>query len=362
MNDDELIGPADEPDAPDGDVLFADLGHFQTGVIPVDAVLRQGKAIRKRRRVLGGGILAAAAVLTIAVPVALAGGSGEDLSAASGPRIVVNRPDLKAADRILLSGTFYGKRWSLTVRPGCDFGSDGECSSMVSSSDPVSTPVDLLVDDVKDPGMDNYFYVLRYSPETDFTVVTLSTGDQVTVPGVDVDSTHRTAWFPAPRSTPITKIVAYRKDGTQIGHTPDWGKDISDGDVLGTWYRPDGTTLHSVPNVVVARGTTGGVDWDIESTIGPSGLCFVYRIGSVPRTVYPAFGVKTYMNNVGKPGPKDGVVVGEVAPETTRVDVTFKDGTVQHLTPVRNDHVFVGTYVPDGATVVSVRPVTGTNG
>lgn len=333
--------------------IFADLGRFVTA-IPVEATMKQGRAIRRRRRVIGGGALAIAAALAIVAPVAWLGGSGQSVEAGSGPRTVVDRPVLESVDHILFSGTFSGKKWSLTVRPDCDPGTPGpdECMSMMTRSDPVATPVDLLVDDVQFRAGDNFFYALEYSPETDFAVVTLSTGDQVTVPGVDVDAAHRDAWFPAPRQTPITKIIAYRKDGTEIGHTPDWGKDVTDPDVIGTWYRPDGTTLLSAPDVKVADGTAGGVDWTIEATMGRSGRCFVYRIGSVPATLCPAFGARAY-----KAGPKDGVVLGEVAPETARVDVAFQDGTVQHLTPVRsNGHVYVGTYVPAGAVVVSVTP------
>ncbi|MBS2533536.1 hypothetical protein KGQ20_12210 [Catenulispora sp. NF23] len=367
MSEDELISLPGEPDEAE---LFTDLGRFQTGAIPVDAVLRQGKAIRRRRRVVGSGLLAVAAALTIAVPVGLAWGRGQEVSAASGPRIVVNRPTGSAHDGFLLSGLFNGKKWSLKLLPSCGFGQslpNGDCMGMVIGvgESPVTTPVDLYMDDVKGPGSDYYFYTLEYGPETAYAVVTLGTGDQVTVPGIDVDSTHRTAWFPAPPSTPISKIVAYRKDGTEIGQTPDWGKDISDGETLATWFRPDGTLLYPQPNVEVAKGPTGGVDWSIEVTLEKSGRCFLYRIGSVPTTVCPASGTPpmAYMNNIGKPGPKDGVVIGEAAGGVTRVDVTFKDGTVKRLNPVvSNGHAFVGTYVPAGATVVSITSVTGTNG
>jgi hypothetical protein len=42
--------------------------------------------------------------------------------------------------------------------------------------------------------------------------------------------------------------------------------------------------------------------------------------------------------------------------------VTFADGTVQHLIPVRaNGAAFVGAYFPPGGTVASARPVTGPN-
>ncbi|WP_194893942.1 hypothetical protein [Catenulispora pinisilvae] len=380
MSDDELISLPDEPDElekleeserledPEEDQLFTDLGRFQTGAIPVDAVLRQGKAIRRRRRVVGSGLVATAAALTIAVPVALAGGSGRAVSAASGPRIVVNQPVVSGSDGFQFSGMFDGKKWSLKLLPSCGFGQslpNGDCMAMMTGVPPVTTPVDLSVDDVKGPGSDYYFYALEYGPETAYAVVTLGTGEQVTVPGIDVDSTHRTAWFPAPPSTPISKIVAYRKDGTEIGQTPDWGKDIADPEILATWYRPDGTLMYPAPNVEVAKGTTGGVDWSIEVTLGKTGRCFLYRIGSVPTTVCPASGAapKVYMNNIGKPGPKDGVVIGEAAGGVTRVDVTYKDGTVKHITPVvSNGHAFVGTYVPAGATVVSITSVTGTNG
>lgn len=339
------------------DEMFADLGHF-TGAIPVEAVMRQGRAIRRRRRVFGGGTLAAAAALAIVAPVALVGGNGPDVEAASGARIVVNRPVLESTGDILLSGTYNDEPWSQTVGKGCVYGKlgrDADCLELTTGLAPTKTPVDLVMDDVKEPGSGHYFYALQYSPDTEFTVVTLGTGDEVMVPGIDV-SGQRIAWLPAPGQTPITKIVAYRKDGTEIGHTPYWGTDASDYDVMGDWYRPDGTTLASVPDVPVAKGTAGGVDWSITSVIGATGRCFVYRIGSVPTTVCPKIGAWVYRDNRSEPGAKDGVVLGELAPETSRVDVAFKDGTVQHLTPVRSGHVFVGAYLPDITTVVSVTP------
>ena len=95
MNEDELNGTADGTGA---DGMFADLGHFTTGAIPVDAVLKQGKAIRTRRRVVGGGVLAVAAALTVGVPVALAGG-GPEAAPTSGHAIAVQRPSPESDTR-----------------------------------------------------------------------------------------------------------------------------------------------------------------------------------------------------------------------------------------------------------------------
>ena len=365
MSDAEPAGLTGGADG-DGDGMFADIGHFETGAIPVDAVVKRGKAIRNRRRLVGGGALAAATALTIAVPVALAGGSGEGAKPTAGHAIVVERPYENAAQQIAFAGSIDGKAWSRTYVSHCSGKpplGGAECLVRVPGAD--KSPVEMVMQDEWHKKGD--FYSAQFGPDTDYVVITLDTGDQATVPGVAADDGYRVAYFELPRRSTIEKITAYGKDGREIAHT-------RPGTIMGVenvlrmalvWDRPDGGELDtSIPTVHVASGTTDGIAWNVDATEGVYDRCFMYKSGAdVDVSMCPDFGVRVYPNNVYKPGRKDAFVIGEVDPKTTRVDVIYKDGTVQHLIPTRSHgRAFVGTYVPDGATVASVAPVTGTNG
>lgn len=364
MNDAELADTIGAGDESEGEEMFADLGRFETGAIPVDAVVRQGKAIRTRRRVVGGGVLAVAAALTIAVPVALAGG-GPGVAPTSGHAIVVQRPTEDAAQKVTFTGSIDGKAWSQTFLSHCGKPQNdptAHCLNRMVAAD--KSPVENIVLD--DWRRDGDFYSAEFGPDTDYVVLTLTTGDQVTVPGVVTDDGRHMAYFELPRRTGVAQVYAYDRAGRQIAHTTPANAARAPHlyDLRG-WYRADGGKLDtSVPTVVVAKGQTGGVAWHIDVQIGVYDRCFSYTIATrATADMCPDFGARVYMDGEYNPGVKDGVVLGEVDPETTRVDVTFKDGTVQHLVPVRsNGHAFVGTYIPADAAPVYVKPVTGTNG
>jgi hypothetical protein len=187
-------------------------------------------------------------------------------------------------------------------------------------------------------------------------IITLDTGDRLTVPGVTTDDGYRVAYFELPLRATMKEIAAYGKDGREIAHSGTSTNWV-------TWSRPDGSDYDtSVPTVRIADGTANGSAWSVDVVEGVNDRCFTTMSSSGTTTMCPDFGGRYYPNYPHGGGSQDGFVLGEVDLKTTRVDVTYKDGTVQHLTPTRSHgHAFVGTYVPEGATVVSVTPVTGTN-
>jgi hypothetical protein len=112
--------------------------------------------------------------------------------------------------------------------------------------------------------------------------------------------------------------------------------------------------------VHVASGTSGGVPWSVDVAIGAYDRCFSSKVGTQNISECPDFGARVDTTHI--PGSPTTFVLGEVDAKTVRVDVVFKDGGVQQLTPVRsNGHSFVATYVPPDRTVASVTPVTGPN-
>jgi hypothetical protein len=213
---------------------------------------------------------------------------------------------------------------------------------------------------------DGDFYNAVFSPDTDYVLLKLDTGDQVVVPGVVTDDGVVQAYFQLPRRTVVAQVFAYDKNGKEIAHTPPVNASPKTHlYYLPTWIQAGGGTYDtSVPIVPVASGTSDGTPWLIKVTVGVYGSCFSSRAGTedywLQECPDPGVHVQTSAAHLGHPATT--FVFGEVDPKTTRVDVTYKDGTVQHLVPTRsNGHAFVGTYVPQSATVVSTKPVTGTN-
>lgn len=363
MNDEEQN---DLPGGIVGEEMFADLGHFPTGAIPVDAVLKQGRAIRTRRRVVGGGMLAAAAALTIGVPVAIAGGNG-DAAPAAGHAITVDRPTKNVAQDVTFTftGSLDGAKWSRTFFANCETSPHrpgAQCLSRMAGGD--KSPVAEIARDEWHKEGD--FYSAVFSPDTDYAVMKLNTGDQVVVPGLATDDGSGAAYFEVPRRTKVVQIFAYGKNGHEIAHTP-----LTDPSPathlydLRKWYQPSGGAYDtSVPTVRIASGTADGQPWSVDVIIGLYTPCFLAKATAADYTVQecPDPGVHVEKNDAHLGHPASTFVLGEVDLKTTGVDVVYEDGTVQHLTPVRsNGHAFVGTLVPQARTVVSVKPVTGTN-
>ena len=351
---------------PGGEEMFTDLGRFETGAIPVDAVVKRGKAIRTRRRTVAGGMLAVAAALAIGVPVAVAGGGSGAVAATSGHRILVNRAQESANHTVSFSGSIDGKAWTRTL-PSAQCGQRYQppgCLYRMAGAD--KRPVGELMKD--DTNKEGDFYLAQFGPETAYVVMTLNTGDRVTVPGVVLTDGYRAAYFELPRHAMPKKIVAYTENGQEIGYADNISSAPREWSPLSTWYRPDGGELDtSVPKSRVASGTSGGVSWSVDVTIGVYDRCYAAQFGInvIDDCTNPAVHVQSTLaeNTPAGPSPATTFVYGRVDAKTTRVDVTFKDGTVEHLTPVRtHGEAFVATYVPQGRTVASVTPVTGTNG
>jgi hypothetical protein len=366
VNDDLNDDLHDGTSGPDADAMFAGLGHFTTGAIPVDAVLKQGRSIRARRRLAGGGVLAAAAALTIGLPVAIAGGSGDrDAAPAAGHTITVERPTEDSAKRVHFAGSLDGKKWSRTYRSHCGTAAhetDTECLYRIAGGD--KSPVNALARDMDNK--DGDFYVATFSPGTDYVVMKLVTGDQVVVPGVATDDGLVAAYFQLPRRTTVAQVFGYDKDGHEVAHTPPAHPGPNNLYYFDKWYRPDGGVYDiSVPTVHVASGTADGQPWSIDVTLGVYSHCFATKATAADYAAQecPDPGVEVQKNDAHDGHPASAFVIGEVDPKTTRVDVAYKDGTVQHLIPVRsNGYAFVGTRVPQNVTVASITPVTGPNG
>jgi hypothetical protein len=88
--------------------LHAELGSVEISPAPIISLTRRGRAIRVRRRALvGGATLAAAAVL--AVPFITAPGPAPN-------PVKVNAPSPNAPGGVFASGTADGKPWQLAVR------------------------------------------------------------------------------------------------------------------------------------------------------------------------------------------------------------------------------------------------------
>lgn len=350
MND-AYRGPDTEGEPRDDDQgLFADLGHFETGAIPVDATVRQGRAIRTRRRVIGSGMLAIAAALSIGVPAAIAGGGGSGARATSvgrdglygasstGGRVAVN-PTPFTAGKGHFSGAVDGKKWSVDfdnkhcvdIMFACGFQDLLPWGKYATLAGDGSWGVDGQPDN----------YALFVKKDVARATITLQDGEVLRfepVPVVDVP----VALFALPHGVGISKIELFDVHGAEIAYSLPFNLQ---GTVLTTpahWYKPAEKPPTASGSVRLLRGDTG---LDGQETLtaftGPSGPCIVTQ---TKYEVEAACGELRVLNgslNVETPivtekdGTKHpyqgGTSMGLVAPAVARAQLDFSDGTTSPL-------------------------------
>lgn len=344
MNDDRF-----EPGAGDLDVaereMFADLGRFENGAIPVDAVVRQGRAIRTRRRVAGGGALAIAAVLSIGVPVAVAGGgSASDSAANGGPngvygatstggRVTVN-PTTLTDGRGRFSGTVDGKKWSVDfdnkncyyIQWTCGFTSLEPWDEYASLTFNSSWGLQGQPDD----------YTLFLNKNVARAAITLQDGEVLNLEAVPTAKVP-VAMFALPFGLGVGKIELFDTHGTELAYAMPFNIKGS-ASVAGHWYKPGESPAKDSGSVELTRGLSGpGEETVISAYAGPAGPCVVFqeggKAGDHPLPRCSETPVVTGTVSVGKVTVRGDAAYsqdfgyGIVAPSVERMELDFSDGT-----------------------------------
>jgi len=319
--------------------LFADLGRFETGAVPVDATVRQGRAIRRRRRTIGGGALAVATALSIGVPVAVAGGGGSGYAAGSGPdgvyaagatggRVTVN-PTTLTHGKGQFSGTVDGKRWSVGfdnkncyyIHWACGFDGQGP------EAEYATLALNASADD-----FDNYTLFLQKQVAT--VNLTLGDGEVLHFEAVPVAKTP-VVLFALPRGLALSKIEVFDARGAEIAFsTPFTAKGAPSAE--GRWYKPGEKPPPAAGPVELTRGEYGSQDVVITAYTGPSGPCIVSDLSATLNAdcthLTPITGSRrdssgVTSQQVSSAGKVMMVMSGLVGPQIARLQLDYADGT-----------------------------------
>lgn len=323
-----------------GEEMFEDLGRFETGAIPVDAVMKQGRAIRNRRRAFGGSALAVAAALSIGVPVALAGGSSSGYNAlsggsgvygatSSGGRVTLN-PVPFSKGKGQFSGAIDGKKWSVGFDNQNCYNILWACGS--DSPHPQDNYATLAVNATAGQPNDYTIFMQRNVARV---TVTLQNGETLRFEAVPVEKTP-VVLFALPPGLGVSKIDLFDARGAEIAYSYPFSAKGSFS-AAGIWYKPGEKPIKDAGSVEVFRGKFANGLAVFTAYVGPSGPCLVSDAAgnaSTDCTVAkrPVTGSSPEMNfsvqESGSPGGRvEFAASGVVGPTVSRMQIDYADGT-----------------------------------
>lgn len=338
--------------------MHRDLGRVQPGVVPLDALIGRGRAIKNRRRagVLAG--LAAAALLGVGGPVVL-GGGGSSAKPAAGPTAV------------LASGTADGKAWRYTAGDPeaastirCEgyvyayWGteSSGNClGSMPLTTDPVS---------LQGSGPAGAMYIARLRPDVDRITVTVSDGTVLT-PDTAVIFGRRYAFFVLPVEKGVARLDAVSGGGNLLAYTLPYHQTGSPVQIEG-WYAAGSQPTQAAVKQTLFSGTSSeNTPVTVDVDMGPFGVCYLLSptshsaggdIGPGPdcHALTPpavtALGLTEYQY-----GDRE-LVYAEVNNEVDHVELTLSDRSTRRLLPIKvGGHSFVVTFLDPRVTLAGAK-------
>jgi len=312
------------------------------GEPPVDAAMRRGKAIRRRRRVT-----AVASAVAVAVIAGVGYPAVTHWRAAQAPppvthirHVVVTDvpPGKGAAPGLVASGVIGKQSWQVLVgKPGglgmaqdqqCVYTKGGAFTTGATGSAITSTEQDC--GPVLAPGTDpvtftgvsagpNQAQIGAVAADVRYVVVQLGDGQQLNLIPVRLYGTRLVA-FAAPLATGVASVTAYLDSGQYLSAVP---ADLPGGlSVFGRWLRP----RQPVPpraTTMIASGTTDGRSWSVTAYVGPWGTCFSASAGeSACTAVVPM----TTTGVVGIAGSPPQFVYGSAAPSVSYLIVRLTDG------------------------------------
>jgi hypothetical protein len=324
---------------------------------PLAATIRQGRGIRRRRR-----ITAAAGIAVIVAGAAIIPAVLHSIGAPPPPAthrhrhytVTVNHLPPQARHGVIASGTQDGHRWQIVM-------SGSASNSTASGTGTASTSGLTPVGRGGQPQLEGTFggstpamLVGAFSPEVTSVRLVLTGGETLALTPVDW-SGH--PWIgvelpPGVRLAGGTEYAGSRELGYSVA-TPD-------GYGLDNWWRPgqDGPARYTK---LIATGRAGGRTWAMKAEIGPWGYCFVgsgtsaCMDGLDPIQLHPRTVVTTFVcgNSVLTSGGIDGGL-GAAAPQTRQVRVRLSGGGTEVYRTVDVDGTQMFTYVmPKG------QPITG---
>ncbi|HEV2374459.1 MAG TPA: hypothetical protein VGS19_20145 [Streptosporangiaceae bacterium] len=246
------------------------LDEFTPGPLPFETVVKRGKGMRVKRRLIA--VAAVTAVAALGVPfVVHQFGAGESAPVVSSHYYVTDNPPGPGSARgLIASGTLNGKHWQAVGQfapgMGCGFSfqtSQGSTcvQGQVGGGDPATvilTMGQVSVGSVR--GDVAYLHLL------------LTNGRTLTVHPVPVFGGRYARYFAfaVPTSAAVTKVVAYSSDQHELGYAIPF---TALGSVETVRWLHRGETVPPRATYRIGSGAVAGQGWAVDAYVGPWGVC-----------------------------------------------------------------------------------------
>jgi len=307
---------------------------------PFDAVIRQGRGIKRRRQATVAGGLAVIAAGAVLAPVLLHGQASRSGPVAPSPTrphysVRVSPPAPDAGTGVIASGSINGWHWQATLSGSGDnvAASVSGFARMggVSAAPPLAGQYGSFDGSSDDAG--HYAYVGPVAKAVRYFTVTLSNGQTLTLHPQPWAGQHYVAMV-LPTRLEAENAIAYGAHG-ELGYAIPFNYGGSATFV--TWLRP-GQQGPAVAGAEVGYGGTGRDRWFAMAWVGPWGLC--ERVhepggGGVDGSCASAGGVSEsglvwgdMSGGVGAPE------LGQAKPDVAYILVTRSDGSVVRIRAV----------------------------
>jgi hypothetical protein len=308
---------------------------------PFDAVIRQGRGIKRRRQAAVAGGLAVIAAGAVLAPVLLHGQASRSAPVAPSPTrphysVRVSPPAPDAGTGVIATGSINGRHWQATLsgsgsNVGADFGPGFPLMGSVSGALPTAgQPVMFVSESGNASGFASYVGTVATSVR--YLKVTLESGQPLTLVPRSFAGRQYVAMV-LPEALEVENAVAYGAHGELAYAIPyNYGGSAT----FQTWLQP-GQQGPAPAGASIGFGSGGRGRWSAIAYVGPWGLC--------ERVREPGGGTDGVCQDIGKASPA-GLVwgdmsggvgapeLGQARPQVAYVLVTRSDGSVVRIRAV----------------------------
>jgi hypothetical protein len=334
------------------------------GPAPVDAVVRRGKRIRTRRRLITGACAVAVVAFAVAGYPALT-----HEQAAPAPTPVTHRPSVTdippgpgAPKNLLASGMINGTPWKVVSEqqakqqcfvaydPGWrGVGAVGDCERGAPGA---ARPVAFQGFEV---GGRDAVTIGTVRADVQYVLITLADGTQLKLIPVAVHGRRYVA-FPSAGAVPVASATVYVTSGGQGGTAIPFN--APDGvPMFAAWLQP-GQHQESQLRQVVAADSSPGQPWSLTAYAGPWGICLVESGATGAVTVSAttcldaAPRVTEILGSFGGGLPQ--VFYGSATAVVSQLQITLSDGSVIQVVPVQVGDAKLFAFACGGMSVTKI--------
>jgi hypothetical protein len=330
---------------------------------PLDGAIRQGRAIRLRRRLAAATglavIAAAGAIVPLLVHRAPAGPAGP-------PRpkhtVTVSPPARPPAPGVIASGTIDGRAWRITADRSLAAGQARGTQCVRAAGSDSCGPVSPATagSPVSFTGVGSGTVQAEYGAvarSVSYVTVQLGDGTTLALRPVPV-SGFRMVGFEAPAGLRVLRATAYSARGVLATAVP-----FSQRGQLATfalWLRP-GLRGPARVTRLVAAGTASGHRWAVTGYAGPWGYCLIARTPGGRNQFCLDAATFTGTALAGLLSGTPTVWIGYAAAGVDHVMVSYRDGTVGRVPVARvgRQKFFALAAVAGGSRAVRWRAYDG---